>query len=212
MELANQIVRWFRENGREFPWRETDEPYEILIGELMLQKTSASQVLPVYRELIEKYPSPENLSQGDVEEIAEIIYSLGLQNTRAARLKKFGKKVVEEFDGEIPSTEQDLKKLPGVGDYIANAVLCLAFGKSRPMMDANFGRVFGRVYQGKEDYSLSEDIRNKVEEIMPDEEPRKFNLGVLDLGASICRPQNPLCQECPLSDLCKYFQERQRYE
>lgn len=208
MDLANQIVRWFRENGRKFPWRETEEPYKILIGELMLQKTSASQVLSVYKELLKKYPGPEELSKASAKKIEKMIYPLGLQNTRAKRLKDLAKKLVDDFGGKVPDKEEELKGLPGVGDYISKSVMCLAFGQRRAMIDANAGRVLGRFYEGEENYSMNENIRERAEALLPDKNFREFNLGILDFGALVCRPKNPLCKECPLSRGCKRFEEQ----
>lgn len=205
-EEAEKIVGWYKEKGRDFPWRKTEDPYEILLGELMLQKTSASQVLPIYRKMLEKYPSPKELSEGDIEEIAEVIYSLGLQNTRARRLKELAEQLEEKHDGEVPDDEESLRELPGVGEYISDSVLTLAFGEERTMIDANAGRVLGRVYFGEEDYSPNSDrIISKAEELLPDGKAREFNLAVIDLGASVCIPANPKCQNCPLAKDCEYF-------
>ncbi len=208
MCIAEKIIGWYRENGRDFPWRKTDEPFEILIAELMLQKTSASQVLPIYEELLERWSSPERLSKADTEEIAEIIYPLGLQNVRSKRFKALADWLVEDFDGEVPSDKEDLISLPGVGDYISDAVLCMAFGKRRAMVDANAGRLLGRYFEGQKEYSSVDGwIREKFEELLPEDGFMEFNLGVLDIGALVCRQTHPLCEECPVEEGCQYGEE-----
>lgn len=206
VEDVEKLLDWYEEEGRAFPWRETENPYEILIAELMLQKTSASQVLPVYRGMIDSYPTPDDLSVADVDDIAEEIYSLGLQNTRAERLRELGRELVENHSGRVPRDKDFLMELPGVGEYISDAVLVMAFGEERAMIDVNVGRVLGRAFFGEEDYSPgSERIERKAEELLPSGEVREFDLSLIDLGALVCRPENPSCGECPLSRICEYF-------
>lgn len=205
MCIAEEITRWYRENGRDFPWRKTDDPFEILVAELMLQKTSASQVLPIYEELLERWPTPEELSEASLDDIADVIYPLGLQNVRSKRFKGLAEDLVERFEGKIPDDEEELKSLKGVGEYISDSVLCMAFGKRRAMVDANAGRLFGRYFEGEKDYSAVDGwVREKFEELLPEQDFREFNLGVLDLGAEICRQTHPLCEECPMAERCEY--------
>ncbi|UOY10005.1 hypothetical protein [Methanonatronarchaeum sp. AMET6-2] len=202
---TEKIIWWYEKEGREFPWRETENPYEVLIAEAMLQKTSASQVLPIYRDFLKRYPSPNELAGADVDEISDIIYSLGLQNTRARRFKKLGKKIVDAHAGEIPSKKEQLMDLPGIGEYISNAVLTLVFEEERPMVDANVIRVVGRAYYGDGDRKTYEpEIEEKVMSLMPPKKAREFNLALIDLGALVCRPKNPSCRDCPLIDSCMY--------
>jgi A/G-specific adenine glycosylase len=202
------LIDWYKRNGRKnLPWRRTRNPYRILIAELMLQKTHAvQQVLPVYRNFMEKYPNVKSLSKAGVIDLKEMIKSLGLQNVRSKRLKEMASVVNEKFGGEIPQEYNDLRGLPGVGDYIANAVLCLAFDKPRPMVDANVGRVLGRVFYGKEDYPPSKDRTWKIAtHLLPERSFREFNLGIIDLGALICKPQSPHHEICPIREECRFF-------
>lgn len=211
MELSNisiAIIEWYKINGRKnLPWRNTDNPYKILIAELMLQKTHAvQQVLPVYNCFMDKFPNVVALSKASVYDIREVIQSLGLQNTRSNRLKELADVLSREFNGEVPQGYSDLMSLPGVGEYIANAVLCMAFGKSVPMVDANFGRVLGRVFFGKEDYPPSKNKTCKVaRELLPEMHYKQFNLGIIDIGALVCTTISPKCPSCPISKYCMFF-------
>lgn len=207
-ELIAALVDWYKHNGRKhLPWRMTRNPYRILIAELMLQKTHAvQQVLPIFQIFMHKYPDIASLSKATTDEIKEVISSLGLQNTRSRRLKELATAISEEFNNKVPNKYEDLVSLPGVGEYIANAVLCMAFGRRVPMVDANFGRVLGRVFFGKEDYPPSKDKTCRVtNELLPEMDCKEFNLGIIDLGALVCIPVSPKCPSCPISKYCLYF-------
>ena len=130
---------------------------------------------------------------------------LGLFNRRARDLKKTAAAICEN-DGNIPDDRKSLMKLPGVGEYISNAVLCFGFNKPVPIIDANVGRVIKRVYSFpvKSAPSRDKDLHIKMEEIIPDTRFKEFNLGILDLGALICVPRNPKCVECPLTKICDF--------
>ena len=206
-DFLEKICNWYVKHGRyTLPWRNTVKAYNILIAEIMLQKTHAvEQVLPVYKEFLKKYPNPEKLSEADVNEIRETICSLGLQNVRSRRFKKLGKKIEEQFNGKVPDTYDELVSLPGVGEYVANAVLCMAFSKKTVMVDANFGRVLGRMFYGKEEYPPSKNkIWRLAKELITDKQCKPFNLGIIDLGALICRPQSPKCKQCLFEMECIY--------
>lgn len=206
--IANKIIEWYEINGRKgFPWRRTENPYNILIAELMLQRTHAvEQVLPVYNDFLAKYPNVEKLSVASVEDIKTTINSLGLQNIRSRRFKELALIITKEFGGKIPTQHNDLKSLPGVGEYIANSVLCVAFDVRRPMVDANFGRVLGRIFYGEEDYPPSKDKTKRMADgLLPRTQFKEFNWGIIDFGALICRPKAPLCSACPLAKKCSYL-------
>lgn len=206
MDVAKEIINWFSKEGRDFPWRNTSNPYHILIAEIMLQKTSASQVLPIYNEILEKWPSPKDLLKIEVSNLADVIYPLGLQNVRSKRLKRLAKILVNQYDGKVPSDEEKLLELPGVGFYIASAIRCIAFDEPIPMLDANAGRLFGRYYFGEKLYSEVDDkIRDKVLEIFPEDRPKEFNLGVIDMGALVCKQTYPICEDCPIREDCVYM-------
>lgn len=208
-DISQAIIQWYKINGRKtLPWRNTSDPYSILIAELMLQKTHAvQQVLPVYKEFIERFPDPSALSKASVDEIKQVIHSLGLQNTRSKRFKELAEVLLNRYGGEIPSEHVDLLGLPGVGEYVASAVECVAFNKQVEMVDANVGRVIGRMFLGKEEYPPSKNSTGKIaKELSRVSECMAFNLGLIDLGALICSPRNPKCAICPVKGFCKFYQ------
>ena len=211
--LVAALVDWYKHNGRKnLPWRKTRNPYRILIAELMLQKTQAvQQVLPVYAEFFRNYPNIKTLSRAKIIDVKKVIESLGLQNIRSRRLKELGSVVCERFNGKIPRRKDDLMSLPGVGEYIANAVLCMAFDEPQPMVDANFGRVLGRVFYGKEEYPPSRNRTWRIaSDLLPEVGFKEFNLSVIDLGALVCRPKVQYHGICPISEECRFFKSLQQ--
>lgn len=202
-EFVSRLLAWRRKHRRSFPWRETRNPYRVLVAELMLHRTKAQQVVPVYRSFIENYPTPEALADTTVERIRSEISSLGLEY-RATRLKKIAKILVDHYGGQVPSDFKSLRQLPGVGAYIANAVLCFAFGRDRPLLDTNVIRVIHRVFSIPipPDSHKKKKLWDLMERIVPHDEAREFNLAILDLGALICKARKPEHDKCPLKDIC----------
>lgn len=202
--FCSGLLSWTSENVRTFPWRETSDPYEILIAEILLQKTAAEKVEPVYKEFLDTYPSLENLSEAEIDEVATIIYTLGLQNQRSEALISISQILSEKG---VPRDIDSLLELPQVGRYAANATLCFAFGEPRPIVDANVVRVYNRVFDTDFEYR-DEDAWQFAEEILPVGNASKFNLGILDFAAKICEPRSPNCSRCFFADRCNYYQHR----
>jgi A/G-specific adenine glycosylase len=173
----------------------------------MLQKTHAvQQVLPVYKNFMDKFPNPSALSKASIDEIRQVIRSLGLHNTRSKRLKELSGVLINQFKGEVPRESVDLLNLPGVGGYVANAVECIAFDQAKEMVDANVGRVLGRVFFGKEEYPPSHNRTGKIaKELSQVSECKELNLGIIDLGAMVCTPKKPKCNICPLKQACLFY-------
>ncbi len=203
------LLDWFKENKRNFYWRVHElTPFQMLIAEMMLQKTNANQVEKLLPDFIKKYPDPQSICKLDLLELAEILQPLGLFNRRARDLRKTAQYLLEH-DKIIPTTKKELKSLPGVGDYIANALLCFAFNKPVPIIDANVGRVIKRVFSFPVKSAPSRD--KKLEEFMqgllPKENYKEFNLAILDLAALICTPTSPACEDCPLLSISDFGQK-----
>lgn len=173
----------------------------------MLQRTRAEQVVPIYESFLRRYPDPSALSEASVSEIRAEIISLGLEK-RARGLKKLAEQLVEEHMGEIPKSRDDLIKLHWVGNYIANALLCHAFGVDIPTVDANFARLLVRVFSLKSKHPAQKDKRiwAFAQSLMPlvKGRARTLNLAILDLASKICTPQKPSCRICPLNSICDY--------
>lgn len=208
MEVSGKVVESFHASGRDFAWRSTEDPYKVFLAEMLLQKTRVESVEEVYRKLLKKYPTVEDLSKANKDELSEILEPLGLHNIRAERLINSAEMICRDHGEEFPKEKEELDQLPGVGDYIANGVLCLAFNREVPMVDSNVGRVVGRVFEGeKDDTFKKEDSWRRVENMVSKNDARAVNLGLIDIGAMICTPRNPECEECPLKKECRYYAE-----
>lgn len=203
-EFQSSLLRWSEGNLREFPWRETDSPYEILVAEVLLQQTLAKKVSPVYEEFLAHHPTPEQLAEADPERVATLLEPLGLQNRKASALVKTGKRLREL--GEVPRSIDELSELPFVGLYGANAILCFGFGERRPIVDVNVVRIYNRVFGHDFEDDRDECAWEFAEEMLPETDFQRYNLALLDHGASICVSENPRCDECPVNAICQYYE------
>jgi len=208
--FINTLLVWGKNNFRGFPWRRTHNPYKILIAEVMLQRTKAEQVSTVYKEFVHTFPKPRELAEASLESITESIRSLGLRK-RALGLKRLGEQLIYDYDGQVPDNRTDLLKLYGVGNYIANAVLCHAYGVDLPTVDANFARVLSRFFALKYKKPAQKDRKlwSFAETIFAsaNKRARELNFAIIDLSGLICAPRNPKCSMCPLAQHCAYAAE-----
>lgn len=198
------LLSWFSINGRVFPWRKTNDPYRILIAEILLQQTNVRKVVGVYIEFIKKWPSIEALLTAELLEVEKIIEPIGLK-TRSKRIIKCAEKITCHFNGDIPQNREDLLSLPGVGDYTADAVLCYAWGKPTVPVDTNVIRVFKRFFGLESKASRPRNdkkLKKRIEGFFCFKETRRANLAVLDFGGTVCLSVKPLCNECPLLKFC----------
>jgi len=204
--LRQTLLRWFRKHARKYPWRETSDPYQVLIAELMLRRTQADQVKPVFEEFIEEFPDARSLDEADERRVAELVYPLGL-NWRTPAFKKVVREVGEKYGYQIPETREELTGLTGVGDYVAGAILSVAYGKKEWIVDTNVARVFQRYYGLK---TIKEARRDKqvvglARAYAAGRDPRRANLAILDFAALVCTAQKPRCPECPLRRECIFY-------
>lgn len=206
-KFVSILLDWFNINKRKFSWRDTKlTPFQILIAEIMLQKTGANQVEKLFPEFIKKYPDPKAISTLRIKKLEEILHPLGLYQRRARDIKRTAKSILEN-NGKLPRTKKELMALPGIGEYIANAILCFAFQEPVPIIDANVGRVMKRIYSFPVKNAPSRDkkLLEKMTQIIPKSNFRNFNLAILDFAALVCLPRNPLCNECSLSKICEFY-------
>jgi len=174
---------------------------------MMLRRTNAPQVVPIYNEFIQSYPDPFSLADAPFDDVLTILRPLGL-SWRAANIHRMAEVLVERCDGEVPSTYDELVKLPGVGDYVASAVCCFAFGKSLPIVDTNTVRVVGR-YFGFETHAESRrrrSVREAVIAVTRRRSIRQYNYSFLDFAAIICKASQPQCNNCPVQQYCIFGQ------
>lgn len=207
-EIVVRLLDWFAKKGNIYPWRQTRDPYRVLIAEIMLQRTKANQVAKLYSQFIRKYPTPSALASADLKEIETLLSPLGLR-WRARKVWELGRVIAEKFGGNVPSIHEELLTLPGVGDYVAAAVLCFAYGKDIPVIDANVCRTIGRLFNLKAKGEARRDRKfiEKVHDLhkhVPSGKSAQYNWAILDFAATICIPRKPLCPRCPLNDKCKY--------
>lgn len=207
--FVDDLLEWGSKNRRRFAWRESEDPYSVLVAELLLQRTMARQVEPVYYEFMKKFPDARALADASLESIAGTIQPLGLAY-RAPRLKAIAKVLVERHGGLIPESESELLELPGIGKYIANAILCFAFGRDVPVVDTNVARIAQRVFGlnfGREPHKKRE-FREFMKRMIPRGRARDFNLSLLDHANLICTPKHPKCLVCPLNRICRFYGQR----
>lgn len=205
--LRHVVLDWFSKNGRDFPWRNTNNAFFILIAESLLRQTQAERVVEPYLTLISKFPDPQSMAQANVAQLREWFHPLGLVK-RADRLVETSKILVCDFAGIVPAGLKQLKELPGLGQYSARAVLCLAYNIQVPMVDESSGRVLRRAFSLHSERPAYSDrkLLQFAEELLPKGLARSFNLGLIDIAAVYCHSKNPECSPCPLLNLCSYGQ------
>lgn len=202
-EVRAKLIRWSKGNLRSFPWRLTNDPYSILIAEVLLRKTAALSVPPVYAQILRECPTPQHLVASPLSRLKGILSPIGLSTQRAEQLGALGAALVNS--GRVPSDADRLASLPGVGPYTAGAVQCFAFGKAMPMVDTNIARVLSRVFAitpSRFEARRCPDIWAAADRLARSRAPRTLNWALLDLAAAVCKPRTPLCSRCPLSDIC----------
>ena len=203
--LARELLRWWKANARTFPWRSVRDPYLILIAEVLLHRTRASQVSRVYQDFVQTYPTIQSLALAESPELLAILGPLGL-TWRVYLLKTMAEQIVKEHGGRIPQSVDELKSLPGLGDYIASAVASFAFGYHEPILDTNTVRIVSRLSNIPltDGSRRSKKFRDAYQAMMSPKYPREFNLAMLDLGALVCLRVHPRCNICPIMSFCSY--------
>ena len=207
--IAERILSWYARHRRDLPWRRTQNPYFIWISEVMLQQTQVETVIPYYDRFLSKFPTVGALAEAPLQEVLKAWENLGYY-ARARHLHAAAKEIVARMGGDIPRTCDDLVRLPGIGSYTASAVLSIAFGERVPAVDGNVRRVLSRLYSIQEPLDLGgtqRRIHALANAMVPSKEPGHFNQGIMELGATICRPRSPSCGVCPVHELCTAFQE-----
>ncbi|MEX1268655.1 MAG: A/G-specific adenine glycosylase [Balneolaceae bacterium] len=207
--IAQNLLQWYSKNKRDLPWRQTDDPYKIWISEIMLQQTRVDTVIPYYTRFITAFPTIEDLAEATQQQVLKLWEGLGYYS-RGRNLHQAAKTVVDDFDGELPSSYNDITSLKGIGPYTAAALLSIVFDKPYAVVDGNVLRVLTRIYGIKSDIRSGEtkrEIQNLADGLIPPKNPGDFNQAVMELGATICKPQNPECDFCPVSVECMAYNQ-----
>jgi len=203
--FVERLLQWYESEKRVFSWRnQILTPYQVLILEIMLQRTPAERVDKLFTKFLKKYPNPLILSKVSDKTLESDLQTLGLQMRRRKLLKELAARLIDKHNGQVPMSEEELLQLPGVGMYVANAILCYSRGKSVPLVDTNVARVLRRVYglRISGDPSSDEHLWAFAKSMLPKTEVGEFNWALIDFGALVCRPKAPLCEACPMSDIC----------
>jgi A/G-specific adenine glycosylase len=204
--LRRRLLPWFARKGRTFPWREPGAtPYEVVVAEILLQRTTAAGVARVYNAFVERYPSWDALAQAPPGSLESALRPLGLWRQKALALQHLAQSIGER-GGVLPRTRKELERLPGIGPYTASAVLAIVYGQAEPLLDVNMARLLGR-FLGS---SLSAEVNPKRRlhalalGLVRSKRCLEVNWAALDFGALVCRPRRPRCPECPLRTRCEY--------
>lgn len=213
-EIQKKLIKWGKENTDEYPWRNPSSLYEILVAEIMLIRTPAEQVLPVYDTFLEKFPNERKLYNSDLGLVKELIGPLGL-TWRAERLKNMSEYLMESTKIKNPDFN-DLRSIPGVGSYIAAAILIYYYEVRALPIDSNTVRFMSRVYDRNfsGEARRKKELKKRMDELVPEENYKsvKFNEAFLDFMRKICTPRKPKCRECIINKFCLYEEKTVREE
>lgn len=205
MDARARLVRWYRGNARDLPWRKTKDPWAILLSEVLLQQTRVEQALPYYRRILARFPTPEALAEAPLSELLDLWQGAGYYR-RARHLHRTARIIAERG---FPRDFEGLLALPGVGRYTAAAVASIAFGERVPAVDGNVRRVLARVFALENPKEA--ELWRRAAAWMPDEDPGSWNQALMELGARVCTPRAPRCDECPLKAVCQGRGTPERY-
>ncbi|MBE6456212.1 MAG: A/G-specific adenine glycosylase [Alphaproteobacteria bacterium] len=202
--LAEQLLNWFYQNGRDMPWRVKGKahpnPYAVWISEIMLQQTTVKTVVDYFQRWMHRFPTIESLAQADLQEV--LLYWQGLgYYTRAKKIHECAKLLINEYNGKIPNKRELLLKLPGIGPYSASSICAFAFNQPETVVDGNVIRVIARLC-GLTHAVTKEEIYHLAIQITPDNNGADYASAIMDLGATVCMPNNPQCKICPWKEKC----------
>ena len=203
--FQRSLLRWFACHGRDLPWRRTQDPYAILVSEVMLQQTQVATVIPYYREWLRRFPNFASLARASENEVLLAWQGLGYY-ARARNLQATAITVLKDHRGRFPRSIEKIQQLPGIGKYTAHAVASFAFNQSVPIVEANTARVFTRLFNFRQSIDSSSGRRmlwQHAADLLPNSGARTFNSALLDLGALICVVRNPKCDLCPVKSFCR---------
>lgn len=203
--FQRRLLGWYKEYGRDLPWRKTSDPYRILVSEVMLQQTQVDRVIPKYHEFLERYPSFEALAEARPDDVKKTWYPLGY-NVRPLRLHGIACETVARYGGELPNDHDELLSFKGIGRYTAGAIRSFAFNEDAPILDTNVMRVLHRVFVGSGDPRSRKNLLWALSEaLIPKGKGYDFNQALMDFGATVCTARDPYCLLCPMKDLCKTY-------
>jgi len=202
--LQKNLLHWYDRNKRDLPWRHTGDPYSIFVSEMMLQQTQVKTVIPYYERFLKELPDWKALAKAKEEKVLKLWEGLGYYR-RARNLQAAAQKILADHQGLLPDSMEEILEIPGVGPYSAGAVLSIAFQKPHPVVDGNVIRVFSRLFLLRGNLKTGEGhkkVWELAENLISRQRPGDFNQAVMELGATVCLPENPQCLLCPLLSGC----------
>ena len=226
--FRRRLLGWYGRHGRDLPWRETRDPYRILVSEIMLQQTQVDRVQPKYHEWLDRYPTLEALAAAPVRDAVKTWYPLGY-NIRPRRLHAIAREAVSKYDGKLPGDEATLRSFKGIGAYTAGAVMSFAFDKRAAILDTNVARVLFRVFVAPRrgdvtrrrrdtegsvprDPAMDKHLWNVSRAVLPHRHVFDFNQALMDFGATLCSARKPQCPICPMASKCRAFPFNSEHE
>ncbi|MGC6480209.1 MAG: A/G-specific adenine glycosylase [Flavobacteriaceae bacterium] len=211
MTWGKLLLNWYSDHAREFPWRNTTDPYRIWLSEIILQQTRTQQGLPYYQKFVERFPTVEHLADADEEEVLKLWQGLGYYS-RARNLHFTAQTIRDRYDGKFPQNFEELLQLKGVGDYTASAIGSICFGLRQAVVDGNVYRVLSRYFGDSfpiDHHKALAHFKKIAQKLMEDLDPAGFNQAMMEFGALHCTPKKPLCQSCPFQHNCVAYQTQQ---
>lgn len=203
--VQHTIARWYQKRRRDLPWRQTLDPYAVWVSEVMLQQTQVKTVVPYFQRFMEAFADVKQLAHADEQRVLKLWEGLGYYS-RARNLHRAARLVVERFNAQVPDDWHTFRQLPGVGDYIGAAVLSIAFSKPYAVVDGNVKRVLARLFMLETEVNVAKGhavFQPVADQLLERSHPGRHNQAVMELGAMVCTPRQPLCAQCPLQRHCK---------
>lgn len=203
--VRERILDWYKGNKRDYPWRKSRSLYQILVTEILLQKTIALNVSNIYNDFFTKYEDFSTIYNADITNLQSDIKGLGLSNKRAKILKDLSQMILTDYSGVIPKDTEILKTVNGIADYVSNAFACFGLNDRTFFFDVNIKRFIQRVFK-PQDVKVSPDIiYTELDKLLPKTDFKYMYWAILDFGYKICSKNNPKCELCPISDKCFYY-------
>lgn len=208
--ISKHLIKWYEKNKRDLPWRNTKDPYLIWLSEIILQQTRVDQGMPYYLKFIENFPTVKHLSKAPEEKVLKLWQGLGYYS-RARNLHFTAKLITEKYKGVFPTEFEEIKKLKGVGDYTAAAIASFAYNKPYAVLDGNVFRVLSRLFEIKTPINSTKgknEFLEVAQELLDKKNPASYNQAIMELGARVCKPQNPHCEGCCLRTYCYSYKNK----
>lgn len=207
--VQDLVLEWAVAHLREFPWRnEGQTSYQILVAEVLLKRTTATAAARVYENFVTRFDSLKSIADASLDDLAQALSSIGLQRQRARSFKALADHLIDLEAGEVPNTLPQLLRVPGIGEYSARAVMLFGYGIRTAILDANVERLLHRVFLADlGDRPTRRTLQGLADDLLPVTDYRDYNFALLDIGAIVCRYVAPRCHECPLIQVCDYYQQ-----